>query len=141
MAASTLTSGHLLGVLCLRPVQQVHLGGLLRGDAAPGPALVAKVMKGRGVLQLAGEIEAALQACKDSQWSVGRTVSPRGPPSPTPPLQEGGLHLIHNPHASRVDSGQVHSWLGSIWLKRGLREKKGIPCIIQVKGGIFREGR
>lgn len=75
--ASALTSGHLLGRLCLGSVQQVHLGGLLRGDTAPGPALVPEVMQWRGVLQLTGEVKAALQPCNDSdsQWSVEQTVS------------------------------------------------------------------
>lgn len=73
--ASTLTSGHLLGMLLFGPIQQVHLGSLLGRDTAPGPALVPKVVQWRGILQLTGEVKAALQTCKDSQWSVEQTVS------------------------------------------------------------------
>lgn len=81
-------------MLCLGPVQQVHLGGLLGGDAAPGPALVPEVMQRRGVLQLAGEVEAALQTCNDSQQSAEHSASQMGLFSPTPLLPEAGLQLL-----------------------------------------------
>lgn len=97
---SPLTSGCLLRAVCLWPIQQVHLRGLLRGHTTPGPALVPMVVEGRGIFQLTGEVKAAFQTCNDKEgqrmsWfpNMGPALQEaRVPPRSPLPL----LHLIHS---------------------------------------------
>ena len=137
VVASTLTSGHLLGVLCLRPVQQVHLGGLLRGDSTPGPALVPEVVEWWGVLQLTGEVKAALQTCSDSQRSVEQTVSQKKHSSiaPAPPSAPGRWPSSH-PQPSSLRGGELSvsqlAWL-HIVVKETKRETKVFLVLLRLK--------
>lgn len=104
-----LTSGHVPRVLSLRPIQQVHLRGFLGGHTAPGPALVARLMQRRGILQLTGEVKAAFQPCKDtvvrrSSHLVSRTSQALS----CPEIQPSPHFLITTPcHLHSCHSGPV----------------------------------
>ena len=133
--SSTLTSGHFLGMLRLRPIQQVHLRGLLRRNMAPGPALVPEVVQWGGILQLTGEVKAALQTCKEQSMVSGAnclpdvTFQPHSTPGSWPPSHPG------------VRSYKFHRQLSSIWMRRRLRDKNRVRCITRIMRDVFREGK
>ena len=140
--SSTLTSGHFLGMLRLRPIQQVHLRGLLRRNMAPGPALVPKVVQWRGILQLTGEVKAALQTCKEQPVVSGANCLPdvTFQPHSSTPGSWPPSHPQPSPYPG-VRSYKFHRQLSSICMRRRLRGKNSVLCITQITRDVFRKGK
>lgn len=140
--SSILTSGHFLGMLRLRPIQQVHLRGLLRRNMAPGPALVPEVVQWRGILQLTGEVKAALQTCKEQSTVSGANCLPdvTFQPHSSTPGSWPRSHPQTSPNPG-VRSYKYHRQLSSIWMRRRLRERNSVLCITQIMRDVFREGK
>lgn len=96
-----------------------------------------------GILQLTGEVKAALQTCKEQSTVSGANCLPDvtfQPHSSTP----GSWSLRSHPQPSPdpgVRNYKFHRQLSSIWMRRRLRERNSVLCITQIMRDVFREGK